>query len=415
MCSWFLIHPRNYDMIVLALLPDQTIILRESGKILVDVFFIHREGDSMDQTVAWGILGTGAIAHIFARGVRRSRTGTLVAIGSRTQTTADTFGETWNVPHRYGDYEKVLADPAVQAVYISTPHPFHAEWAMKAAEAGKHILCEKPLALNQNEARAIIEAARRHDVFLMEAFMYRCHPQVSKLTELIRMGTIGQVRLIEATFSFQAEFSPTSRLFNNALGGGGILDVGGYCTSMTRLIAGAALGQKVAEPLQLVAVGHVGATNVDEYTLASLTFPGNIGAQLFAGLQIDGENVVRVFGSEGSLLLTTPWLPRPGEDLSILVSKGRNSPTQQIAIENTQDLYALEADTVATFLTERQAPVMDWNDTLGNMHTLDRWRAALGVVYASEQAEAQKGSTTDFHQERRGNLNAATVQREDQR
>src|SRR5947209_2315114 len=259
----------------------------------------------MSRTLSWGILGTGRIAGVFARGVKQSQTGTLVAVGSRSQAAADTFGETWHIPHRYSRYEDVLADQRVQAVYIAIPHPFHAEWAIKAAEAGKHVLCEKPIALNHAEAMAVVESAQRHDVFLMEAYMYRCHPQTAKLLELIRSGMIGQVRVIQATFSFQADAHPEGRLFNNALGGGGILDVGGYCTSMARLIAGSATGQAVAEPVQLAAVGHVGEmTHVDEYTIASLLFPGDIVAQLFTGIQVNVENEVSIFGSVCSILLT---------------------------------------------------------------------------------------------------------------
>lgn len=346
----------------------------------------------MSRTLSWGILGTGRIAGIFANGMKQSQTGTLVAVGSRSQTAADTFGETWHIPHRYSRYEDLLADQSVQAVYIAVPHPFHAEWAIKAAEAGKHILCEKPIALNHAEAMAIVEAAQRHGVFLMEAYMYRCHPQTKKLLELIRSGIIGQVRMIQVTFSFQANAHPESRLLNNALGGGGILDVGGYCTSMARLIAGAATGQAVAEPLQLVAVGHLNEmTHVDEYTTASLLFPDDIVAQLFTGIQFSGENVVRIFGSQGSILLPTPWLHRAGNDLSIFVKKDQE---QRIAVDNTRDLYALEADTVAAYIDEQQAPVMTWNDTLGNMKTLDLWRAALGVVY---DAEKPAGQTLPIH------------------
>ncbi len=349
----------------------------------------------MSRTLSWGVIGTGLIAGVFANGVKQSQTGTLVAVGSRSQTAASTFGETWRIPHRYSRYEDVLADQSVQAVYLALPHPFHAEWAIKAAEAGKHVLCEKPIALNHAEAMAIVEAAQRHDVFLMEAYMYRCHPQTAKLLELIRSGMIGQVRVIQATFSFRADVHPESRLLNNALGGGGILDAGGYCTSMARLIAGAATGQAVAEPVQLAAVGHVGEmTHVDEYTIASLLFPGDIVAQLFTGVQVNGENVVRIFASQGSILLPSPWLPRTGDDLSILVKKDQEPTIQRIAVDNTCDQYALEADTVAAYIDERQAPAMTWNDTLGNMKALDRWRAALGVVY---EAEKPVGQTLPVH------------------
>jgi predicted dehydrogenase len=339
----------------------------------------------MNTTLKWGIIGTGRIAHVFAEGIAQSNTGTLVAVGSRTQDAADRFGETWNVPHRYGSYAELLKDKDVQAVYISTPHPLHAEWAIKAAAAGKHILCEKPLTLNYAQAEAVIEAARKNDVFLMEAFMYRCHPQTEKLVELIRSGIIGQVRVIQATFSFRSENDPNGRLLNNALGGGGILDVGGYCASIARLIAGAAIGERFSNPVRVIGAGHIGETHVDEYAVASLLFPGDIIAQLFSGVRVNGGSKVHIYGTEGSIFVPSPFTPGTGETLSMRVKKDGGQETQDIFVENSTGLYALEADTVATYIAERQSPTMNWEDTLGNMRTLDQWREAVGVVYEVEK------------------------------
>ena len=338
----------------------------------------------MTQALKWGIIGTGMIAHIFASGIAQSRTGTLLAVGSRRQETADAFGEIWHVPRRYGSYTDLLMDGDVQAVYISTPHPLHAQWAIRAAEAGKHILCEKPIAINFAQTRAMVEAARRNDVFLMEAFMYRCHPQTEKLVELIRSGVIGRVRVIQATFSFNSDDDPDGRLLNNELGGGGILDVGCYCASMARLVAGAANGQRFSNPTQVVGTAHVGKTQVDEYAAASLSFPGDIIANLFAGVRVHGGSEVRIFGTEGSIFVPSPFTPGFGEALSMLVKKGGEEEPQEIFIENNADLYALEADTVAKYIDERQAPAMSWEDSLGNMQMLDQWRAAVGVVYAAD-------------------------------
>ena len=343
----------------------------------------------MSTHLNWGIIGTGRIAGVFAEGLASSKTGKLLAVASRTQAGADTFGDTWEVPRRYASYEQLLADPDVQAVYISTPHPWHAEWSIKAAEAGKHVLCEKPMALNHAEAMAIVEAAQRNDVFLMEAFMYRCHPQTAKLIELLRAGAIGDVRLIQATFSFQTAFNPESRLLNNKLGGGGILDVGGYCTSMARLIAGVATGKDFADPVRVVGAGHIGEiSRVDEYAAATLSFPGNIIAQLFTGVQVNGENVVRIFGTRGSILIPSPWTPRTGEAISIVLKK-HGEPEQEIFIDSSEGLYALEADTVAAHIEARQAPAMTPQDSLGNMRTLDLWRAAIGLAYDAELPEGQ--------------------------
>ena len=343
----------------------------------------------MTKKLAWGILGTGKIAGAFAQGLTTSETGMLVAVGSRSQHAADTFGEQWSAPHRHSSYEALLANTEVEAIYIATPHPWHTEWAIKTAEAGKHILCEKPIALNYAEAMTIVEAAQRNNVFLMEAFMYRCHPQTARLLELIRSGVIGDVRVIQATFSFQTDYNLESRLLNHRLGGGGILDVGCYCTSMARLIAGAALGQTVVEPIEVKAVGHVGKeSRVDEYTIASLLFPNDIVAQLWAGVQADGENVVRIIGSKGSIFVPNPWGPNQvAGKSSFFVTRNGQAQAEEITVETTVGIYGLEADTVATHLEQRQAPAMSWEDTLGNMRTLDRWRAEIGVVYDVEKPE----------------------------
>ena len=174
----------------------------------------------------WGILSTGNIARKFAKGVEASQSGESAAVGSRTMEKAESFGDEFGIENRYGSYYDLLASPDFEAVYIAPPHPFHAQWAIRAAECGKHILCEKPLTMNHAEAMAVVEAARENRVFLMEAFLYRCHPQTAKILEIIREGTIGEVRSIDASFSFHTKANLESRLLNHELGGGGILDVG---------------------------------------------------------------------------------------------------------------------------------------------------------------------------------------------
>ncbi|MBV9866586.1 MAG: aldo/keto reductase [Abitibacteriaceae bacterium] len=344
--------------------------------------------------IAWGILGTGSIAKTFAKGLATSKTGQLVAVGSRTPEAADKFGAEFNVPHRHGSYEALLADREVQVVYISTPHPMHAEWAIKTAEAGKHILCEKPLTMNHAEAMEVIEAAHRNDVFLMEAFMYRCHPQTAKLAELIRDKAIGEVRVIQATFSFHGGFNPASRLLNPALGGGGILDVGCYCASMSRLIAGAAVGKDFADPIEVKATGYIGdISGVDEYTVAALKFPGNIVAELSTGVQVNQDNMVRVFGSEGNIVVPSPWFCGPTDGrIKLMVKRNDEKEAREVVIETDEGLYSIEADTVAAHLAQRQAPApaMSWDDSLGNMRTLDAWRVAIGMLYADEKHTAER-------------------------
>ncbi len=255
----------------------------------------------------WGILSTGRIAETFAASVLQSNTGRLAAVGSRSIEKAKDFAKRYRIPKAYGSYEDLLADPEVEAVYIATPHPSHAEWCIKAARSKKHILCEKPLTMNVRETQRVLEAAQRNRVHLLEAFAYRFHPQTAKLLELIRRGAIGEVRFIQGTFFFNAAFDPKSRLFNKKLGGGAILDIGCYPVSMARLIAGAARGKPFADPVKVQGVGHIGRSGVDEWAAALLKFPGDILAEVSCGVRVERETLLRVRGSKGSITVTSPW------------------------------------------------------------------------------------------------------------
>ncbi|MDA1045287.1 MAG: aldo/keto reductase [Verrucomicrobia bacterium] len=342
----------------------------------------------MSEKLKWGIIGAGSIAGNFATGVKLSKRCELLAVASRTQEKADAFGDKNDVPRRYGSYEALLQDPDVQAVYIATPHPMHAEWIIKSAEAGKHILCEKPVTLNVYEAIAVIEAARRHDVFFMEAFMYRCTAQTQKLVELLREKVIGDVKVIDGHFSFDVGNNTAGRHLNNALGGGGILDIGCYTTSYARLIAGVAMGGDIAEPIDVKGSGLLHPeTGVDGYATAILTFPGNIIANLQCAVQLGQPGGITVYGSEGHLVVQSPWFCQghTGGSSKIMVYRNGEAP-RTVTVRSKEALYAGEADHVARHLKKRQGkfPAMSWSDTIGNMRTLDRWRQQLGFLYEAE-------------------------------
>jgi predicted dehydrogenase/aryl-alcohol dehydrogenase-like predicted oxidoreductase len=341
-------------------------------------------------TVNWGILGAGAIARAFANGVKQSKHAKLVAIGSRTQSKADAFAKEFAIPTAHGSYEALLADPNVQAVYIATPHPQHAPWAIAAAKAGKHLIVEKPLAPNYGQAMAIVEAAEVHHVFLMEAFMYRCHPQTAKVVQLIREGAIGKVSVIQATFSFQSGFNPDSRLWSNESAGGGILDVGCYPVSYARLIAGAATGKDFADPIHVSGAGKLHPqTKVDEYALATLKFPGDIVANLATGVGLNQENVVRIFGTEGSITLSNPWVANREGNAPSKFTLNKKGKAEEITVDSPVTSFALEIDIASQAIlagrTQAPSPAMTPADTLGNIRTLDQWRQAVGVVYEFEK------------------------------
>jgi predicted dehydrogenase/aryl-alcohol dehydrogenase-like predicted oxidoreductase len=339
----------------------------------------------MDMTLNWGILGTGRMGRSFAAALAHAEGARLAAVASRGAVPADTaFGDA----RLHRGYEALLADPEVHAVYIATPHPTHAEWAIKAAEAGKHVLCEKPLGMNAAEASAIIEAARAHDVFLMEGFMYRLHPQTAKLIELVQSGRIGRIDLVQATFGYGKPFDAAARQYSDDLGGGGILDVGCYCVSMARLIAGVVAGTQVAEPVVVQAAGKLGPTGTDDYAVATLQFADGMIAQLSTSVALPQENVVRLFGTKGRIEVASPWFCSGVEGgRSVITIVGTDGRAEEIVIETDRWLYAIEAEHVAARIGDRQAcwPASTWADTLGNMRVLDLWRRAIGLEYGVEK------------------------------
>ena len=336
----------------------------------------------------WGILGTGSIANQFAKALQETDKGHLAAVGSRSLASAQAFEVKFPGITSHGSYGDLMADPSVEAVYIANPHPGHAEWAVKAARAGKHVLCEKPVGMNHAEAMAIFEAAEANNVFAMEAFMYRCHPQTKKLVDLIQDGAIGEVRLVRASFGFDAPFDANSRLFNNALGGGGILDVGCYPVSMSRLVAGAASGRPFLDPVDVTAVGELGDTGIDQWTAATLHFENGIVAQASTAVSLWLDNTVTVFGSKGNIHVGAPWHPTLSAGTFGEIQLNRfGAASETISIGEPKGLYVIEAETVADTVAagKTQADAMSWEDSLGNMATLDAWRREIGLRYDAEK------------------------------
>jgi predicted dehydrogenase/aryl-alcohol dehydrogenase-like predicted oxidoreductase len=345
--------------------------------------------------VRWGILGPGTIARAFAGGLAHSRTGALVAVGARDPGKAD-YAAQFPGARVHAGYEALLADPGVEAIYVATPHPNHAEWAIKAAEVGKHVLVEKPIGLSAYEADAMFHAARRAGTFMGEAFMYRLHPQTARLLELIAEGEIGAVRVIRSNFGFaMPAVDPAHRLYANELAGGGILDVGCYPVSMARLIAGAVEGKAFLEPVKVTGIGHVGETGVDEWASALLQFPNGIVAECSCSISLAQDNVLRVFGTGGRIEVADFWFASGHEGGVGRIEVVRPDGSRRtVEVREGRWLYAFEADAAAEAIRDgRQefaAPGMSWDDTLGNMRVLDQWRADMGLVYGIERPEARR-------------------------
>ena len=332
-------------------------------------------------TTNWGILATGRIAHTFAGALSQSHTGQLVAVGSRSRESAEKFASTWGNVTAHATYQELIDDTEIDAIYVSTPHPQHAEWTIKALNAGKAVLCEKPMALNHPEVMAMIEAAKSNGCFLMEAFMYRCHPQTAKIMEIMLSRAIGEVKHIHATFGFHAPFNRKGRLFAEDLAGGGIMDVGCYPISMVRLVA-------QAEPKNIRAVGSLTDTGVDSHSAALLEFENGISAHVATAVELQLDNSVRIFGTAGQINVRSPWFG--GSDWSFdLISKGEHH-TISGELANS---YVCEIDEVDRCLEQGriESPKMNFDDSVGNAFALDKWREQMDVVFPQERPETLRG------------------------
>ncbi|TCR00622.1 aldo/keto reductase [Neorhizobium sp. JUb45] len=345
---------------------------------------------SAEKKIRWGIIGPGTIAKTFAEGIAGSSTGTLAAIASRNPDKPG-LGDGFPGARIVHGYEALLADPDIDAVYIATPHTGHAEWAIKAVRAGKHVLVEKPIALSAFDADVIFYEAKKAGVFIGEAYMYLFHPQTARLVELVKQGVIGDVRLIRSSFGFDmGGFRPEHRLFSNDLAGGGILDVGGYPVSMVRLLAGAVSGISYAEPVSVAGAAHLGQSGVDEWASAVLKFENGIVAEVSCSIMANQDNTLRIIGSKGRIEVKDFWFAggRKGGTGRIEIVRGDEREVEEVS-EN-RHLYSFEVDAVTAAIRAGEKtfsyPGMNAAEALANLRVLDRWRASVGLEYGVEKA-----------------------------
>jgi predicted dehydrogenase/aryl-alcohol dehydrogenase-like predicted oxidoreductase len=345
----------------------------------------------MSEKIRWGIIGPGSIAKAFRGGVANSKHGVLAAIATRDPGKPNLATDFPGVRVVNG-YEALLADPEIDAVYIAVPHTGHAEWAIKAAEAGKHVLVEKPFALSAFEIDAVFHAHRKAGTFAGEAFMYRLHPQTAKLAEIIRSGAIGEVRMIQSSFGFSmGKFQPQHRLFASELAGGGILDVGGYPVSMSRFIAGVALGKPFADPVKVSGTAKLNAEGTDDWAAAILTFENGIVAQVSCAVMANLDNVLRIHGSDGRIEVPDFWFAGGNRDQGLgRIDIIKGGKTETISVNEAGHVYSFEADAAAeAIFAKRQelaAPGMTWADSLGNARVLDKWRSDAGIEFSIEKS-----------------------------
>jgi predicted dehydrogenase len=333
-----------------------------------------------DATCRWGVIGAGRIAREFVTQIPASATGTLAAVASseRARALALTAGHEGAVA--YGGYAALLADPDVDAVYIATRHPEHAALIVACAEAGKHILCEKPLTVTGAEAAAAAAAASAAGVVLVEAMMYRFQPQTERIRATLTDGLIGAPLHVDVSCAFTTRFDPGDRLFDPSAGGGAILDVGCYAMSFARMVAGWTVGDDAVEPAELAVGGHVAGTGVDDWAVASLVFPGGMTANVRAGTRLADSFQACIYGSEGYLRVPDPW--RPGEDgrgSQLLLSRVGDGEPRVLPCASAP-LFGAEIDALWEARAHGEARAMSPRDSVATMRSLDRWRLGVGVT-----------------------------------
>ncbi|MDH3718458.1 MAG: Gfo/Idh/MocA family oxidoreductase [Planctomycetota bacterium] len=317
------------------------------------------------QPLRWGLLGTGMIADKLASQVPQANRADLQAVGSRSAEKARQFGQRHGC-RPYGSYEAVLSDPDVDAVYVALPNGLHHGWTNRALEAGKHVLCEKPLATNVVEAQDMFATARRCDRVLTEAFMYRCSPRVKKTIELAQNGAVGPLKLIRSNFCFQRSASRDDARYHAGAGGGALMDVGCYPINFCRALTG-------AEPSSAQAVGHIHEFGVDDYAVGMLRFAQDVLATFSCGMTVATDWSTVIAGSQGYLAIDNAWL---GDGPIIQVRDGQR---EEITIPATAGPYALELDHFAAVVQEGAPAAVSTEDSLGNMRVLDQLRRQIGV------------------------------------
>jgi xylose dehydrogenase (NAD/NADP) len=286
----------------------------------------------------WGVLGTAGITATVVPAMARSEHGRVVAIASRSLGRARDQARLLGVPTAYGSYDELLADPAIDAVYVPLPNFLHREWVLAAVAAGKHVLCEKPLAITAGEAQEMVDAANAAGVVLAEAFMYGHHPRYDRLHEVLRSGEIGQVRSITGTFTFDASDEPDQTIFAGHPGSGAIYDVGCYVLHAARTMLG-------TEPLAVTAHAQVSPAHgsVDMMTCALVEFPEGVSLLLQCGMWTADEDSLRILGSKGRIEVPSAFFAAAGAE-GFTIQVGEDRRHEQVP---TVDHYTLQADRLA--------------------------------------------------------------------
>ncbi|MCX6019833.1 MAG: Gfo/Idh/MocA family oxidoreductase [Chloroflexi bacterium] len=324
-----------------------------------------------NRILRWGLLSTAHINRSLIPPLRSSPRNELVAVAGRDLARTNAYAETWHIGRAYGSYEELLAAPDIDVVYISLPNSMHAEWAIKAMQAGKHVLCEKPLANTVEEVDTMIAAASEHKVVLAEAFMYRHHPQTLQVKQIINAGTIGHIRLIRGSFSFQIDAESNIRL-NKSLGGGSIWDVGCYPINYARTMLG-------REPLTVFGSSIIGTSGVDDTFTGLMRWPNGAIAQFDSSLRMPFRTHMEIVGSEGMIVIPRPF--KPDSVCEIHVGSAYDS-LETIRITGPEHLYSGEVEDMADAILDEKMPRVSLQDSRQNVRVIQALlhSAAEGAV-----------------------------------
>jgi D-xylose 1-dehydrogenase (NADP+, D-xylono-1,5-lactone-forming) len=311
-----------------------------------------------DSPLRWGLLSTANINRALIKPLRASTRNRLAAVASRSQASADAYAKKWKIARAFGSYEAMLADPDIDVVYNSLPNHLHAQWTINAVEAGKHVLCEKPMGLMSAEVDAMAAAAKKHGKVVAEAFMYRHHPQTLKVKELVESGAIGKLQLVRGSFTFKMDTDVNVRLVPE-WGGGSIWDVGCYPISYTRFIVG-------AEPLEVFGQQVTGSTGIDDSFFGQMRFPGEIYAQFDCGFRTPFRTHLEVVSSEGTITVPLPFKPGLNEKIRL----DRAGSKSEIIKIPKQELYIGEVEDMADVILLGKTQRVSLADSRANVATI---------------------------------------------
>jgi predicted dehydrogenase len=327
----------------------------------------------------WGLLGCGNIAGKFARDLAAHGMD-VAAAASRDPERAAAFAARCGIPRAHGDYDALLSDPGVDAIYVALPNHLHAEWSLRAARAGKHVLCEKPASLSEAEAAAMAEGARRAGVFFMEGFMYALHPQWGLARALIEEGAIGPVRSLSASFCYDLGERPGNIRLSPEAWGGAFADVGCYGIHFARRFAspdpaGRPAGDAARSDARIVrAAARRGPEGVDEKTEVALEFPGGVRAEIVCALREARPSQAVIEGERGRIEIPQPWHP-PSQGAEVRLWNGDGETVYRAG--DGLAAFAREAREAEEHLAARQSPTLTWDDTIAQARLMERVRGRM--------------------------------------